>query len=164
MQDALLSAYKHIGQFQGRSKLSTWLTRIVANAAGMKLRRRSRRETLSLDDDRENEISAIAERLTDTRPNPEVLCARTEMDETLRRALGQLSPKLRSAFQLRELAGLSTREAANTLGVATNTLKCRVARARTSLSLRLGEVIETRPAAEGAPAIKRIGTLRHRTQ
>lgn len=40
VQDALLSAYKHFGQFQGRSRLSTWLTRIVFNAAGMRLRGR----------------------------------------------------------------------------------------------------------------------------
>src|ERR1700683_4035990 len=41
VQDALLSAYKHIDQFQGRSKLSTWLTAIVSNVALMKLRRYS---------------------------------------------------------------------------------------------------------------------------
>src|ERR1700719_2729271 len=64
VQDALLSAYKHIGQFEGRSQLSTWLTRIVINVTGMKLRRRSPGETLSLDDDQEKEISALAKQLT----------------------------------------------------------------------------------------------------
>ena len=39
VQDALLSAYKHIGQFEGRSQFSPWLTRIVINTAGMKLRK-----------------------------------------------------------------------------------------------------------------------------
>jgi RNA polymerase sigma-70 factor (ECF subfamily) len=164
VQDALLSAYKYIGQFEGRSQLSTWLTRIVTNAAGMKLRRRPRRETLSLDDDQENEISALAKELTDARPNPETLCAQSEMNETLQRALAQLSPKLRSAFQLRELAGLSTQEAANTLGITTNTLKCRVVRARASLSLLLGEVIGTGPAAEGAPVVDRKSAVRRRPQ
>src|SRR5216684_5327910 len=38
VQDALLSAYKHIGQFEGRARLSTWLTSIVTNTARMKLR------------------------------------------------------------------------------------------------------------------------------
>ena len=37
VQDALLSAYKHFDQFEGRSQLATWLTRIVINAAGMSL-------------------------------------------------------------------------------------------------------------------------------
>src|ERR1700676_1405982 len=65
VQDALLLAHKHIGQFEGRSQLSTWLTRIVMNTAGMKLRRRSRRETLSLDDTEEEEISRLANALKD---------------------------------------------------------------------------------------------------
>ena len=99
VQDALLSAYKYIGQFEGRSQLSTWLTSIVTNAARMKLRKRSRRETVSLDDDQENDGSTLARELKDGQPNPEVLCARTEMNEALRRGLCQLSPKLRSAFE-----------------------------------------------------------------
>src|ERR1700680_1520443 len=41
VQDALLSACKHIGQFEGRSQLSTWLTSIVTNTARMKLRQHS---------------------------------------------------------------------------------------------------------------------------
>lgn len=155
VQDALLSAYRHIGQFEGRSQLSTWLTSIVSNAAGMKLRRRSRRETLSLDDKQENEIAPLASELIDAGPSPEAICARTEMNETLRRALAQLSPKLRSAFQLRELAGLSTREAASTLGISTNVLKSRLSRARATLSLLLEEALRTRPGTEAAPVVSR---------
>ncbi len=107
VQDALLSAYKHIGQFEGRSQLSTWLTTIV------------------------------------------------EMDETLRRALRELSPKQRSAIQMCELDGFSTREAANALGISMNTLKSRVSRARATLSLLLGEVIGTRPVGKAAPVVER---------
>src|SRR6202521_3236859 len=40
VQDALLSAYRHFGQFRGQAQLSTWLMTIVTNAALMKLRRR----------------------------------------------------------------------------------------------------------------------------
>ena len=49
VQDALLSAYKHLGQFRGQAQLSTWLTTIVTNAALMKLRRRD--GYLSLDEE-----------------------------------------------------------------------------------------------------------------
>jgi RNA polymerase sigma-70 factor (ECF subfamily) len=49
VQDALLSAYKHLGQFRGQAQLSTWLTTIVTNAARMQLRRR-RGSYLSLDE------------------------------------------------------------------------------------------------------------------
>jgi RNA polymerase sigma-70 factor, ECF subfamily len=160
VQDALLSAYKHIGQFEGRSQLSTWLTTIVSNVALMKLRRYSRHEMLSLDQEHENDGTALASKLKDARPNPENICAQAEMDEKLRRALEQLSPKQRSAIQLYELDGLSTREAANALGISTNTLKSRVSRARGNLGVLLRDVSGTRLAAEAAPVVDRQGTER----
>src|SRR3984893_17307926 len=98
VQDALLSAHKHIGQFEGRSQLSTWLTRIVTNVSLMKLRRCPRHETLSLDQVRESDGATIASELKDSKPNAEAICAQAEMDEPLRRALARLSPKLRSAI------------------------------------------------------------------
>ena len=42
VQDALLSALKHLGQFRGEAQFSTWLTTIVLNCARMQLRKRSR--------------------------------------------------------------------------------------------------------------------------
>jgi RNA polymerase sigma-70 factor (ECF subfamily) len=150
VQDALLSAYKHIGQFEGRARLSTWLTSIVTNTAGMKLRQHLRYETVSLDQNLENDGATFANKLKDSRPNPETICARTEMDKTLRQALAQLSPKLRDAIQMRDLDGFSTQEAANALGISTNALKSRLARGRANLSLLLNEVIGKRPAAEAA--------------
>jgi RNA polymerase sigma-70 factor, ECF subfamily len=156
VQDALLSAYKHIGQFEGRSQLSTWLTSIVTNTAGMKLRQHLRHETVSLDQSQENDGGTFANKLKDARPNPETICAQTEMDQTLRQALAQLSPKLRDAIQMRDLDGFSTREAAKALGISTNALKSRVTRGRATLSLLLNEVIGTRQA-EANPMEDRTG-------
>ncbi|HET6142305.1 MAG TPA: RNA polymerase sigma factor [Candidatus Acidoferrales bacterium] len=152
VQDALLSAYKHIGQFEGRSRLSTWLTTIVSNVALMKLRRRSRYEMLSIDHEHEDDGAAFARELKDTTPNPENLCAQAEMEEALRRALDQLSPKLRSAIQMCELDGLSVQEAAQTVGISKNALKSRLLRAR----LKLGELLRDsnriiRPSSGDAP-------------
>ena len=158
VQDALLSAYKHIGQFEGRSQLSTWLTTIVTNVSLMKLRQYSRHETLSLDQNHENDGAVFASELMDVRPNPETICAQAEMDETVRQALRELSPKQRSAIQMCDLEGFSTREAANALGISMNTLKSRVSRARATLSLLLGEVIGTRPAGRAAPVVDRKST------
>src|SRR5271156_6907352 len=50
VQDALLSAYKHLDQFRGQAQMSTWLTAIVNNCARMQLRRRPRLTNLSLDE------------------------------------------------------------------------------------------------------------------
>jgi RNA polymerase sigma-70 factor (ECF subfamily) len=150
VQDALLSAYKHIGQFEGRSQLSTWLTSIVTNVAGMKLRQHLRHKTVSLDQNQENDGATLANKLKDSRPNPETIYAQTEMGETLREALAQLPPKLRDAVQMRDLDGFSTQEAANALGISTIALKSRLLRGRANLCLLLNQVIGKRPAAEAA--------------
>jgi RNA polymerase sigma-70 factor (ECF subfamily) len=148
VQDALLSAYKHIGQFEGRSQLSTWLSTIVMNTARMKLRRDFQHETVSLDRNQENEVAAFANKLKDLRPNPETVCAQSEIQESLLQALAQLSPKMRDAIQMRDLDGFSTREAANALGISTNALKSRLNRGRANLSLLLNEAIGKRPPAK----------------
>src|SRR6202790_3704587 len=154
VQDALLSACKHIGQFEGRSQLSTWLTSIVTNAAGMKLRRNSRVETVSLDQSQsnENEGATFANKLKDQRPSPETICAQTEMDETLRHALAQLSPKLRDAIHM-YLDGASTREAAKALGISTHAVKSRVRRGRAMLNILLNRVITNRKSAQVPPTV-----------
>lgn len=51
VQDAWIAAYKALARFEGRSKLSTWLTRIVINEARMRLRRGGREINLDMDDE-----------------------------------------------------------------------------------------------------------------
>src|SRR5271155_244551 len=70
VQDALLSAYKHVSQFRGQARISTWLTAIVINAARMKLRRR-RGVWLSLEEEHTEDGLPWSERIADTRPDPE---------------------------------------------------------------------------------------------
>src|SRR5258707_15859736 len=64
LQDAMLSAVRHIGEFEGRSQLSTWLTKIVINAARMQFRRRYRHESVSLDQSPNDEGPTYADSLT----------------------------------------------------------------------------------------------------
>src|SRR5271165_723502 len=137
LQEGMLAAYRNLRHFEGRSQFSTWLTRIVINAALM--RRRSRRTHLavSLDDtDREEQVPA-AERFPDDGPSPEEIYAGYELSERLRENLEGLSPVLRRAFELRAIAGLTADEAAKALGVSRNTLKARLWRARHQLAARL---------------------------
>src|SRR5579863_10428221 len=66
VQDALLSAYKHIDQFRGDAQISTWLTAIVSNAARMQLRKRPRQIHVSLDEPiSEEQEHAVSEQLAD---------------------------------------------------------------------------------------------------
>ena len=86
--------------------------------------------------------ATLANELVDARQNPEAICAQTEMEEMLRKALAHISPKLRVAFLMREMAGLSNREAAETLGLTTVALKSRVARARAAVSVYIDKIHE----------------------
>jgi len=162
VQDALLCAYKHIGQFEGRSQLSTWLTSIVTNVALMKLRRYARYEVLPLENNDKGNCTPLASELKDAGPDPEMICAQVEMDEMLRLALEQLSPNQRSAIQMCQLDGFSTREAADALGISTNTLKSRVSRARGNLCALLRDVTGTPTLADGEPTVDRKVSERRR--
>ncbi|HKE35462.1 MAG TPA: sigma-70 family RNA polymerase sigma factor [Candidatus Acidoferrum sp.] len=138
LQDGLLSAYRNLNRFEGRSQFSTWLTRIVINAALMRRRSAKARPAVSLDEPpREDELPAT-ERFADDGLTPEQVFANTEIREMLSENLDQLSPLLRTAFVLREVQGYSTGEAAKKLGVTENTLKARLWRARHQLAERLG--------------------------
>jgi len=139
LQEGLLSAYRNLRRFEGRSQFSTWLTRIVINAALMRRRSAKARPAVSLDETpREDELPAT-ERFSDNRPNPEQVFAGTELREMIGANLDELSPLLRTAFVLREVQGYSTGEAAKKLGVTENTLKARLWRARHQLAERLGQ-------------------------
>jgi RNA polymerase sigma-70 factor (ECF subfamily) len=135
VQDALLSAYKHLDQFKGDAQMSTWLTAIVANCARMQLRRRSRQPHVSLDEqigvDQEYSLS---ERLAHSGPSPEDESCKSELHGRLVGYVEQLSPSLRRVYQLRDLDGLTVREVAHTLGLAEGTVKAQVSRARAKLS------------------------------
>lgn len=148
VQDALLSAYRHIDQFRGEAQMSTWLTAIVSNSARMRLRKRPRQIHVSLDEPigEEQEYSR-SEQLADARPSPEDECRSSELQARLKDLSAHLSPPLRKAFQLRDLDGLSTSEAAQILGVTDGTVKSQLARARAKLRRLLRRPINLRSCA-----------------
>ena len=139
VQDALLSAYKHLDQFRGQAQISTWLVAIVSNCARMQLRRRPRQLHLSLNEQFGNEQGyTVSDRLADCGPSPEEAYQDAELHERIMQFAEELSPPLRRAFQLRDLDGLTTSEAAQILGVVDGTVKAQVARARSSRALCAG--------------------------
>jgi len=138
VQDALLSALKHVDQFKGEAKMSTWLTAIVINSARMKLRRRPPQMQVALDEPCGEQSLPPADMVSDTRPSPEEVYRKRQIAETLAHATLRLSPVLLTTFRLRDVDGLSIRETAQFLGVPTGTVKARLARARR----RLRQVIQ----------------------
>jgi RNA polymerase sigma-70 factor (ECF subfamily) len=138
LQDGLLSAYRNVARFEGRSKFSTWLTRIVVNAALMRRRRARALRVTSLDATPPESEVPISELLHDEDPNPEQLFAHTEWREMIQTNVGQLSPPLFTAFVLCAMEEHSQKEAARRLGITLNAMKARMHRARYKLAESLG--------------------------
>ena len=138
VQDALLSAYRHLDQFKGTAKMSTWLTTIVTNSALTQLRKRSRHAHVSLDEKMgEDQDFCVADGLADDGPSPEGECIESQRHSHLMRHVMELSPTLRKTIQMCDLDGLTTKEVASILGVPHGTVKARVARGRAKLRHRM---------------------------
>lgn len=136
VQDAFLSAFRNLNSFQGRSLFSTWLTRIVVNAALVRMRRQRARPELFLQDVCPEDQFFVTQTLIDTRPDPEQAYASFETRELVEGALEELSPSIRTAFRLRELQDFSNGEAAELVGIEVGAFKSRISRARSQLAAR----------------------------
>ena len=87
VQDALLSACRHLEQFRGQAQMGSWLTRIVINAAYTQLRKRSRQTLVSLDEGTQQERYPPSERLPSPRPNAEEAYRRAEVSRRLTQSI-----------------------------------------------------------------------------
>ena len=140
VQQTFLSVLEHLQDFREESSFYTWLTRIATNHALALLRRNKVRQTVPLREDRSNESYADLphpEYIAQWRETPEDIAARRETQTLLREALEELDEKYRLVFVLRDVEGLSTNEAAETLGITPSNVKVRLLRARLMLRERL---------------------------
>ena len=137
LQEAFISACKHIHTFEGRSALSTWLHRITVNAALMRLRKRKAFE-VSLDAPVETlDGDDIPRQIADWAYVPDDHALDTETRQVLEEAIAQLPDSMRTVFVLREIEGYNTEETAKMLGISVSAAKVRLHRAR----LRLRELL-----------------------
>ena len=134
VQSAYVSAFASLDTFEGRSSLSTWLTRIVVNEALGRLRAQKRRRNqlegagvAVLEDYREAFM-----RGSEARP-PDVALAREQMRRLLEQAVAMLPETFRTVFVLRDVEGLSGEETAEALDLPVATVKTRLHRARRKL-------------------------------
>jgi RNA polymerase sigma-70 factor (ECF subfamily) len=134
VQEAMLSAFKAVGRFEGGAQIGTWLHRIVVNAALMRLRTRRRRPESSIDDllptyqaDGHRVLSS-----DDELPIDEAL-DRDEMLQVLRSCVDELPDGYRQVYLLRDVEELSSDEVALAMGLTPNAVKIRLHRARQAL-------------------------------
>jgi RNA polymerase sigma-70 factor (ECF subfamily) len=139
VQDAYLKAFAALPGFRGEAKLSTWLTRIVANEA-LERRRKAVRRRTELERQGVSFIESYREALmrgSEPPQNPEQALMRAELGKLLETAIGRLPAVFRPAFVLREIEGLSVAETAEALGLAEATVRTRIHRARQRLQVDL---------------------------
>lgn len=138
VQGAYLSAFANIATFEGRSSLSTWLTRIVVNEA-LGRRRAAERRSKHLEQEGVAVLDAYRENLmrgSATEP-PDVSVARQQVRKLLEQAVAALPDSFRTVFVLREIEGLSGEETAAALDIPLATVKTRLLRGRRRLQQML---------------------------
>jgi RNA polymerase sigma-70 factor (ECF subfamily) len=144
VQAAYLSAFANIGAFEGRSALSTWLTRIVVNEA-LGRRRSDERRRRQLEQEGVAVLDTYRETLMrGSAPDaPDVSVAREQVRRLLEQAIGELPETFRTVFVLREVEGLSSEETAAILDVPVATVKTRLFRGRQRLQRKLAPELAT---------------------
>lgn len=135
LQEAFISAYRNLPNFRGDAQFGSWVYKIAANHALMRLRHRkvvSQVETPMEDGPQFNPRGSLMEDVSDFKD-----AEGEAMDHELRRAIedatGRLNEESRQVFVLKDLEGMSYEEIAEMLGITVAAVKSRLHRARLSL-------------------------------
>ncbi|MEO7710660.1 MAG: RNA polymerase sigma factor [Caldimonas sp.] len=139
LQDAYIAALRHMGDFRGGSRLTTWLTRIVINTALGRLRSRRRDNVVELVDARGPDSPLEQVMGDDPSTSPEQSAMRSQLRGLLEHQIDALPLAYRTAFILREVEEMTIDEAAECLAVPAATVRTRVFRARALLRAALAE-------------------------
>lgn len=138
-QDVMLKIVEHIGDFKGKSQLTTWMIRIAMNLSVSFLRKQTRRRTASLDQPLvdgggSGRSATLGATLVDGRePRPDERVERTEAVGRVLAALGRLDEGHRAVLVLRDIDGMDYQQIAAVLATPVGTIKSRLFRARLAL-------------------------------
>ncbi|HKU86274.1 MAG TPA: RNA polymerase sigma factor [Casimicrobiaceae bacterium] len=140
LQEAYVSAYRHIGDFRGDAAVGTWLTRIVVNQSLQALRK-SRRErvVVPFGDSDADDLPEVAD---DPQYTPESLMLRTEMRRLVERKIDELPEAYRTVFMLREVEDLTVDETAAALDIPAATVRSRLFRAKARMREALAQEMD----------------------
>jgi RNA polymerase sigma-70 factor (ECF subfamily) len=148
VQESFLRAFIHLKSFDGRSRFSTWLTRIAINSALMSLRKNRRSREIPMEEPIESS-EPRRQQFADPALNPEKLLAEHERETILRNAITKLRPRIREAVEIHQLQERSLEDTAKALGISLAAAKGRLFQARTVMRRRLKSAVPsigTRPS------------------
>ena len=143
-QEVLLTLFRKIHTFQGRSAFSSWVYRITLNATYMKLRSRKKERSISIEEllPSFNGSGFQQEKIRDWSENTESLLFDNEVRETIQKAVSLLPDKERIVFLLRDVEGLSTENVSEVLELTVPAVKSRLHRARLFLRKKLANYFD----------------------
>jgi len=143
VQDALISAAAKIEKFEGRSKLSTWLHRIVVNNALSQLRTRSRRSEQSIEAlmPEFNMLGCRIELPEEDYLSLDEIIDKSKIGATVRDAIEKLPESYRIVLLLRDIEEFNVQETADLLQASPGAIKTRLHRARSALKVLLEPVL-----------------------
>lgn len=136
LQDVFVTVYRKIDKFEGKAAFSSWLYRITANTAFMKLRKRKQTPAVSLEETGHHvQQSWLGEQsnLNDV----DMISSRHELRHRLEEAIEKLPREYRVIFILRDVDGLSNQEVSDILSLSIPAVKSRLHRSRLMLKKRL---------------------------
>lgn len=158
VQSAFLDAFRNLNGFHGRSRFSSWLTRIAMNAALMRLRASRRKRETSLDEVTETGAARARFHPVETRLNPEQEYLLKESRVLLAKGLKKLGPLYVEVLNLHNVQELSAKETARMLELPVGTVKARLHRARSKLTRQV-QAIVIRRRHRGSVGNQRVGKL-----
>ena len=135
VQEAFASAFRSIGGFEGNARLSTWLHRIVVNAALMKLRTRRRKPEQSIEELLPGflENGHLERPASPWRKSALEGLERDELRVLIHEKIQALPESYRNVLLLRDIEELDTQETAELMGISRGAVKTRLHRARLAL-------------------------------
>ena len=143
-QEVLLTLFRKINMFQGKSAFSSWVYRIAVNASYMKLRSKKKEPNVSIDElmPSFNSAGFQQEKIQDWSENTESLIFTKETRDVINKAVDLLPEKEKVVFLLRDVEGLSSEKASEILDLTVPAIKSRLHRARLFLRKNLSAYFE----------------------
>lgn len=137
LQDVFSTIYTKLDGFRGQSQFSSWMYRIIVNAAFMKLRKRKQQHTISLEDLAPQVRQSCLEQENPILHRSDNITINNELRQVLDNAIGRLPAQYRAVFILRDVDGLSNHEVSEILNLSIPAVKSRLHRSRLMLRRRL---------------------------
>ncbi len=137
VQDVFATIYSKLDGFRGQSQFSSWMYRIIVNAAFMKLRKRKQQHTISIEDLAPQIRQACLEQDNPILHRSDTITQNNELRQILDQAINRLPAQYRAVFVLRDVDGLSNQEVSEILDLSIPAVKSRLHRSRLMLRRKL---------------------------